>query len=169
MWDPEVVDPLERGEPNDIVEVTADDDRFDQVIALAASVLNQDRYLRQGPGDVEESRIVAALDNHRCLGFLRFSIQEIGRDVGRPPVLYDGKPLREGFVQAFGVEPAARRRGIGTDLQTFAADFCRRSGCYQMRSRSPLTSTENYALKIAAGYTLHPSEDNDSYYFIRRL
>ncbi len=31
-----------------------------------------------------------------------------------------------------------------------------------MRSRSPVTSRENYALKIAAGYILHPSHDNDS-------
>lgn len=169
MWNPEVVDPLRDEEPYDIVEVAADHDRFDQVITLAASVLNQDRYLRQGPGDVEECRIVAALDSHRCVGFLRFSIQEIGRDVGRPPVVHDGKPLREGFVQAFGVAPSARRRGIGTGLQTFAADYCRRSGCYQMRSRSPITSTENYVLKIVAGYTLHPSEENDSYYFTRRL
>jgi len=38
-----------------------------------------------------------------------------------------------------------------------------------MRSRSPVTSTENYALKVDAGYTLHPSEENDSYYFLRRL
>ncbi len=40
---------------------------------------------------------------------------------------------------------------------------------YQMRSRSPVTSTENYALKIAAGYVLHPSRQNDSYYFLLRL
>jgi hypothetical protein len=38
-----------------------------------------------------------------------------------------------------------------------------------LRSRSPVTSAENYALKIAAGYVLHPSEENDSYYFLRRL
>jgi hypothetical protein len=38
-----------------------------------------------------------------------------------------------------------------------------------MRSRSPATSTENYALKIASGYVLHPSHDNDSYYFLLRL
>ena len=34
---------------------------------------------------------------------------------------------------------------------------------------SPVTSTENYALKIAAGYVLHPSHENDSYYFLLRL
>jgi hypothetical protein len=39
-----------------------------------------------------------------------------------------------------------------------------------MRSRSPVTSAENYyALKIAAGYVLHPSRQNDSYYFLLRL
>jgi hypothetical protein len=33
----------------------------------------------------------------------------------------------------------------------------------------PGDSTENYALKIAAGYVLHPSRQNDSYYFLLRL
>jgi hypothetical protein len=32
-----------------------------------------------------------------------------------------------------------------------------------------VTSVENYALKITAGYVLHPSNENDSYYFLRRL
>jgi len=33
----------------------------------------------------------------------------------------------------------------------------------------PVTSVENYALKLAAGYVLHPSRGNDSYYFLMRL
>jgi hypothetical protein len=41
-------------------------------------------------------------------------------------------------------------------------------GCRCVRS-SPVTSGENYALKIAAGYVLHPSHENDSYYFLLRL
>ena len=28
---------------------------------------------------------------------------------------------------------------------------------------------EHYSLKIAAGYVLHPSHENDSYYFLSRL
>jgi hypothetical protein len=28
---------------------------------------------------------------------------------------------------------------------------------------------ENYALKLAAGYVLHPSHENDSYYFLKKL
>ena len=46
---------------------------------------------------------------------------------------------------------------------------CRDAAPHQMRSRSPVTSSENYALKIAAGYVLHPSHENDSYYFLLRL
>jgi GNAT superfamily N-acetyltransferase len=84
-------------------------------------------------------------------------------------VIRDGQPLREGYVEAFGVDPGLRRRGTGTALQRHAARWCRIAGCYQMRSRSPVTSGENYALKIAAGCVLHPSHENDSYYFIRRL
>jgi hypothetical protein len=29
-----------------------------------------------------------------------------------------------------------------------------------------VTSLENYTMKIAAGYAIHPSETNDSYYFL---
>jgi hypothetical protein len=59
---------------------------------------------------------------------------------GRPGVIYHGAPLKEGFVEAFGVDPQLRRRGIGTGPQ-----------------------------QLAAGYVLHPSSENDSYYFLRRL
>ena len=160
---------MARETPYEIVEVAPTDARFDEVVRLAATILNQDRYLLQQPDDYQESHLLAAFAENRCVGFLRFAVQTIGEDVGRPPVLHDEEALREGYVEAFGVDPRLRRYGIGTQLQTSAADYCRRSGCYQMRSRSPVTSTENYALKIAAGYTLHPSEENDSYYFIRRL
>jgi GNAT superfamily N-acetyltransferase len=90
--------------------------------------------------------------------FLRFLIQVLGAEAGRPAVIYNGESLKEGYVEAFGVDPQLRRRGIGTALKQHAGV----AGCYQMRSRSPVTSTENYALKIAAGYVLHPSHENDS-------
>lgn len=54
-------------------------------------------------------------------------------------------------------------------LQERAIERARSAGCYQMRSRSPVTSTENHQLKIAAGYVLSPSEQNDSYYFLLKL
>jgi ribosomal protein S18 acetylase RimI-like enzyme len=60
-------------------------------------------------------------------------------------VIYNGESLKEGYVQAFGVDPQLRRRGIGTALQQHAAQ------------------------QIAAGYVLHPSHENDSYYFLLRL
>lgn len=113
--------------------------------------------------------MLGAFDGAGCAGFLRYLIQVIGAEEGRPAVLRNGEPLREGYVEAFGVDSRLRRRGIGTALQQHAARQCRVAGCYQMRSRSPVTSTENYALKIAAGYALQPSQENDSYYFLLRL
>ena len=142
---------------------------FEQVLALAARVLAQDRYLVSSVPSAQESRVLGAFEGTRCAGFLRYLIQVIGAEAGRPAVMRHGEPLKEGYVEAFGVEPHLRRRGIGTALQQHAARQCRIAGCYQMRSRSPVTSTENYALKIAAGYVLHPSHENDSYYFLLRL
>ena len=113
--------------------------------------------------------MLGAFHGTRCAGFLRYLVQVIGAEAGRPAVMHNGEPLREGYVEAFGVHPQLRRRGIGTALQQHAARQCRIGGCYQMRSRSPVTSAANYALKIAAGYVLHPSCENDSYYFLLRL
>jgi len=153
----------------DVAEVTATDGRFSDVLQLAATVLNQDRYLLKQIEHAQESHIVGAFDQEQCVGFLRFVIQELGRDAGCTTIVHGSAPLREGFVEAFGVEPSRRRSGIGTQLQTFAADYCRHAGCHRMRSLSPAASTENYALKIRAGYTLHPSSENDSYYFAKLL
>jgi GNAT superfamily N-acetyltransferase len=142
---------------------------FGDVLALAARVLAQDRYLASSFPHAQESHLLGAFDDTRCVGFLRYLIQVIGAEEGRPAVMRDGEPLREGYVEAFGVDPQQRRRGVGTALQQYAARECRIAGCYQMRSRSPVTSTENYALKVAAGYVLHPSPENDSYYLLLRL
>jgi len=152
-----------------VAEVHPGTAQFDEVLALAARVLAQDRHLTSHLSAAQESHVVAAFDGSRCVGFLRYVIQVIGAEEGRPAVMHHGAPLKEGFVEAFGVDPQLRRRGIGTALQRHAARQCRDAGCYQMRSRSPVTSAANYALKIASGYVLHPSHENDSYYFLRRL
>ena len=152
-----------------VAEVHPGTAQFDGVLGLAARVLAQDRHLTSHLSTAQESHVLGAFDGFRCVGFLRYLIQVIGAEEGRSPVIYNGAPLREGFVEAFGVDPQLRRRGIGTALQRHAARQCRNAGCYQMRSRSPVTSVENYALKVAAGYVLQPSHENESYYFLRRL
>ena len=152
-----------------VVEVQAGSARFDSVLRLAAELQSQDRHLISDFPTAKESHILGAFSNFRCVGFLRYLIQVIGAEEGRPAVMHNGVPLTEGFVEAFGVDPELRRRHVGTTLQQRAARRCRNAGCYQMRSRSPVTSVENYALKIAAGYVLDPSHENDSYYWLIRL
>ena len=161
-----------KAKPGPLVEVTEvlpGTAEFGKVLGLAARVLAQDRHLTSVLPTAQESHVLGAFDGSRCVGFLRYLIQVIGAEEGRPAVMHNGALLREGFVEAFGVDPQLRRHGIGTTLQRHTAQRCRSAGCYQMRSRSPVTSSENYALKIAAGYVLHPSHENDSYYFLRRL
>lgn len=152
-----------------MAEVQPGTPKFETVLELAAGVLAQDRYLTYALPAARESHVLGAFEGSRCVGFLRYLVQLIGAEEGRPPVIYGGSPLSEGYVEAFGVDPRLRRRGVGTALQEHAMRQCRVAGCYQMRSRSPVTSVENYALKLAAGYVLHPSRENDSYYFITRL
>lgn len=155
--------------PPDVTEVVEGSDEYEAVLGLADRVLAQRRYMVAPMPHALESVVLGAFDGAHCVGFLRYLIQVIGAAEGRPPVMRQGLALTEGFVESLGVDPGSRRRGIGTALQRSAQERCRRRGCYQVRSRSPITSTENYALKLEAGYTLSPSEQNDSYYFMLRL
>jgi len=135
-----------------------------------AEQLNQSKYIAVREDYIDESILLGAFRAERCVGFLRFNIAIIGRDVRRPPIRdAAGQPLREGFVEAFGVVPNARRQGIGQRLQQHAIAVCSQRGCYQIRSRSPITSHENYALKLKMGYAIQPSADNDSYFFIKTV
>jgi hypothetical protein len=91
------------------------------VLELAARVLAQEPGLTAVFPAAQKSPVLAVFDGDRCAGFLRYLIQVISAEEGRPTV------------------------------------------------RSPVTSTENYALKLDTGYVLHPSRENDSYYFLIRL
>ena len=152
-----------------VTEVMPGCERFEAVLDLADCVLGQARYIVSDVPTAVESHVLGAFDASGCVGFLRYVVQVIGADAGRPPVVLDAVALIEGFVEAFGVAPASRRRGIGSALQAEAQQRCRAHACYQIRSRSPMTSIENYALKVNAGYVVQPSEQNDSYYFLLKL
>ena len=152
-----------------MIEVVPGTAEFEAVLSLADDVLEQRRYIVSTIDAASTNCVLAAFEDGRCVGFLRFYIQVVGSEEGRPPVIRDGSPLTEGFVEAFGVHPGARRMGVGSALQQRAQDLCRASGCYQIRSRSPVQSTENYRLKLAGGYVLQPSNEDDSYYFLKKL
>jgi ribosomal protein S18 acetylase RimI-like enzyme len=153
----------------DVIETVSGTERFEAILDLADEVLDQRRHIVSAIKTASEDFVLGAFDGNRCLGFLRFYVQVVGSEEGRPPVMRDGSPLIEGFVEAFGVDPQARRMGIGSALQASAQELCRARGCYQIRSRSPISSSENYALKLTDGYVLHPSNKNDSYYFLKKL
>ncbi|KPV47889.1 hypothetical protein SE17_41020, partial [Kouleothrix aurantiaca] len=142
---------------------------YDSLLAVAEQ-LGQARYIAATEPYADESVLLGAFAEAGCVGFLRFLIMAIGSEHGRTPICgADGTPLREGYVEAFGVLPEWRRQHIGQALQEHVIDYCRAQGCYQIRSRSPVSSAENYALKLKMGYAIHPSSANDSYYFIKTL
>jgi GNAT superfamily N-acetyltransferase len=152
-----------------VTRVVPGTEEFEAVLILADEILAQRRYIVATMETASDDYVLGAFGGERCLGFLRFYVQIVGSEEGRPPVMRDSSPLLEGFVEAFGVRPEVRRMGIGSALQQRAQELCRTLGCHQIRSRSPVSSTENYALKLAAGYVLHPSDENDSYYFLKKL
>jgi ribosomal protein S18 acetylase RimI-like enzyme len=152
-----------------IRQVAVQTNEYTDLVAVAEQ-LNQARYIPAREVYAEQSILLGAFAHNQCIGFLRFLIQIIGRDQQRPPILdATGQPLREGYVEAFGVLPLYRRHGIGQALQEHAIAYCRNQQCYQIRSRSPVSSVENYGLKLKMGYAVHPCHENDSYYFIKTL
>ncbi|HEY1616465.1 MAG TPA: hypothetical protein VGG25_02545 [Streptosporangiaceae bacterium] len=63
---------------------------FDLVLALAARVLAQDRQLAACFPHAQESHVLGAFDGPRCVGFLRYLVQVIGAEAGRPAVTRGG-------------------------------------------------------------------------------
>lgn len=150
----------------EIKQVRQDTDLYRDLFDVAVQI-NQSRYVLAKETHIEESILLGAFVEMQCIGFLRLLLQIIGSDEGRPPIMYAGEPLREGYVMAFAVVPQHRRQGVGQRLQERAIALCQQRNCYQIRSCSAITSQENYALKLKMGYAIHPSDKNDSYYFIK--
>ena len=151
---------------SEVVENTAN---FEALFIIAEK-LNQAKYISFKKAHHLESILLGAFDQKKCVGFLRIIVQVIGSEVGRTPIgKQDGSPLVEGYAEAFGVVPSLRRRGIGQQLQEKAIAKCRDRGCYQMRSKSPISSQENYGLKLKMGYGIHPDTEYDAYYFTLTL
>ncbi len=118
------------------------------------------------------SHLLVATHEQATAGLLRFVVQEIGADEGRPAVTFGGRPLTEAKVLAFGVVPACRRRGIGRALQLAAIDHATRLGCYQPRSRSSGHNTANHQLKLSLGFGVHRvvrGDDTTGVYFVMPL
>jgi len=152
-----------------ILEVHPSTTAYDAVFQVAEA-LDQKRYLvREYPHAKQRILLGAFEGDDRPVGFLLALVQVLGAEEGCSPVSLNGKVLLESYMEAFGVLPERRRVGIGQQLQETAIQIATDLGCYQVRSRSPSTAQENYALKLKMGYVMHPSKENDSYYFIRKL
>jgi GNAT superfamily N-acetyltransferase len=125
-----------------VAEVRPGTAQFDGVLELASQVLAQHSDLTSAFPTALESHVLAAFQGARCAGFLRYLIQVIGAEEGRPAVTYNGAALKEGYVEAFGVDPQLRRHGVGTALQEHAMRQCRLAGCFHpSRETTPTTSS----------------------------
>jgi len=152
-----------------IAEVMQNSANFEALLIIAET-LNQAKYISSKMAHHLESILLGAFDQKECVGFLRVIVQVIGSEEGKTPIARtDGGPLTEGYAEAFGVHPPFRRQGIGQQLQERAITMCRDRGCYQMRSKSPVSSKENYGLKLKMGYGIHPDTEYDAYYFTLAL
>ena len=153
-----------------VIKEARENTAYYRALLSTAEALNQTKYIAFKKPHHLESILLGAFANQQCVGFLRMIIQIIGNQEGCTPITdKNNTPLKEGYAEAFGVLPSFRRQGIGQQLQEKAIALCRKRNCYQMRSKSPITSQENYALKLKMGYSIHPDTQHDAYYFILTL
>lgn len=104
---------------------------------------------------------LAALNDGKVVGFLKFMEQVIGPPDDRAPIMIDDVALTEAKVTAFGVRKEWRGRGIGTALQEAALRRAAELGCYQVRSHSDFTNHANYAVKMKLGFAAVPDFRRD--------
>ena len=151
-----------------IVEVTEESRLWKQLWTVIEQ-LEQQPYIEVQAGHFRSSHMFAALVEGRPVGFLRFVVQRLGEDEGRPPIVFRDEVLYEAKIIAFGVLPEERNQGIGRSLQQKAMKRAEALGCCQVRSRSDYGNDANYHLKMSLGFGIQPSLEDDSVYFVKAL
>ena len=151
-----------------VVEVTEESQLWAQLWPVIEQ-LEQKPYIEVQAGHFRSSHVFAALVEDQPVGFLRFVVQRLGEDEGRPPIVFRDKVLYEAKIIAFGVLPEERNQGIGRSLQQKAMKEAEALACCQVRSRSDYGNNANYHLKITLGFGIQPSLEDDSVYFVKAL
>lgn len=151
-----------------IREITKDDVSWNRCLRIV-DVLGQTAWMQAQADHFRSSHVHAAFAEVEPVGFLRFVVQRLGEDEDRPPIHFKDHTLSEAKIIAFGVVPDYQNQGIGRSLQQAAMQRAKELGCYQVRSRSDYTNVANFHLKIALGFGIQPSLQNDSVYFVKTL
>lgn len=151
-----------------ILEVTEESQLWNQLWPVIEQ-LEQQPYIEVQAGHFRSSHVFAALVEGQPVGFLRFVVQRLGEDKGRPPIVFRDKFLYEAKIIAFGVLPEERNQGIGRSLQHEAMGRARELNCCQVRSRSDYGNDANFHLKTSLGFGIQPSLEDDSVYFVKAL
>jgi GNAT superfamily N-acetyltransferase len=153
-----------------ILEIDEQHALWGQLLAMAAALGEAEttRLTLQGE-HFKASQVLAAFAGDQPAGYLRFITQRLGEDENRPLVAFNGQVLVEAKIIGFAVLPEYRNRGLGRALQREAIRRAREAGCYQIRSRSHARHAANHHLKIALGFAIQPSLEDDSVYFVMKL
>lgn len=152
-----------------VISEVSEESQLRRQLQPVVEALGQERYIDAQAGHFRSSHLLAGLVNGKPVGFLRFIVQRLGENEGRPPIVYRDQTLSEAKIIAFGVLPEERNRGIGRSLQKEAMRLAQALGCCQVRSRSDYGNDANYHLKISLGFGIQPSLENDSVYFVKAV
>lgn len=154
----------------DIIEVDQSHILWNDLFDLALTIDKRNRnWLVDCPDHFISSHNLVAIENKNLLGFLRFSVQRLGKRERKPLIVIDNQILIEAYVETFGVSVKYRRQGIGRALQNEAMKRAKEKGCFQLRSESYYKAVENYRLKVSMGFSICPNFKTESVYFIRVL
>jgi GNAT superfamily N-acetyltransferase len=108
------------------------------------------------------SYLLAALEDGKIVGVIRFAVQPIGPEARCPVVCLDAMPLTEAKIHVFAVRPASRGQGIGTRLQRWVIARARGLGCHQVASYSSYDKEANYHVKLSLGFAAQPEVHGDN-------
>ena len=154
-----------------IAEWHPDHPRWPELRGIIADLGQADWVAATAPYH-RSSHLLVALVDDAIGGFLRFVVQPIGPELGRPPFFLAGEALSEAKVLAFASLPAFRRQGIGRALQEALIERAAALGCHQIRSHSGGSNAANHELKLALGFAVHPiirGDDTLGAYFLLPL
>ncbi len=108
---------------------------------LAELALEQDRIL----ADPERQAVlIAAAPSGEPVGFIEVSVREAAEGCTTSPV---------GYIEGWYVEPAARRRGVGSGLVAAAEAWSVSKGCREIASDAEIQNAASVLAHAACGFT----------------
>lgn len=155
----------------EIMEIDKTSGLWNDLLEVCESFQNQSSKWISHTEDyfISSHTLIAIKENEEIVGVFRFSTSNLGADLGRQAVIFEGHALVEAIVWSFGVRGDCRNLGIGKKLQAEALKLAKSQGCYQTRAKVRLGDKACFHMKLLQNCGIQPSEKSDSVFFVKVL